>query len=59
MKIIVMVINWWVIGFVIFFVVIGIVYLIWKNIKDEKGVTKTFFNDEMKPEKHEINEEEI
>ncbi len=54
-----MVINWWVIGFVIFFVVIGIVYLIWKNIKDEKEVTKTFFNDEMKPEKHEINEEEI
>ena len=54
-----MVINWWVIGFVIFFVVIGIVYLIWKNIKDEKEVSKTFFSDEMKPEKHEINEEEI
>ena len=59
MKIIAMVINWWVIGFVIFFVVIGIVYLIWKNIKDEKEVSKTFFSDEMKPEKHEINEEEI
>ena len=52
-------VNWWIIGFVAFGVVIGIVYLIWKNIKDEKEVTKTFFNEEIKPEKHELDDEEI
>lgn len=54
-----MVVNWWEIGIVAFCAVIGIVYLIWKNFKDEKEVTKTFFNDEIKAEKHELNDEDI
>lgn len=54
-----MVVNWWVIGIVAFCVVIVISYLVWKNIKDEKEITKTFFSDEFKTEKHEINDDEI
>ena len=54
-----MTINWWLIGIVLFCVVIVIVYLIWKNFKDEKEVTKTFFNDEIKTEKHDLYDEEI
>ncbi|MEI7422243.1 MAG: hypothetical protein WCK18_09115 [Prolixibacteraceae bacterium] len=54
-----MVVNWYVIGIVAFCGVIIIVYLIWKNFKDEKEVTKTFFNDEIKAEKHELNDEDI
>lgn len=54
-----MAINWWVIGVVAVCALIIIVYLIWKNYKDEKEVTKTFFNGEIKPEKHNLNDEEI
>jgi len=51
-------VNWWLIGIVAFCTVIIIAFLIWKNFKDEKEVTKTFFNDEIKPEKHDLYEEE-
>ena len=54
-----MTVNWWVIGIVAFCAVIIIAYLIWKNFKDEKEVTKTFFNDEIKAEKHDLFDEDI
>ena len=54
-----MALKWWVIGIIVFCAAILIFYLIWKNFKDEKEVTKTFFNDEIKAEKHESNDEDI
>ena len=43
-------INWLVIAIVGFCAIILVVYLIIKNLKDEKAVTKSF-NDEIKDEK--------
>ena len=54
-----MVINWWLIGTVVFCVVILIAYLIWKNFKDEKEIEKTIINEDIKPEKHDLYDEEI
>jgi len=51
--------NWWLIGIVLFFVVILIVYLIWKNLKDEKDIEKTLINEEMKPKEHDLYDEEL
>lgn len=53
-----MIINWWVLGIVAFVVIVLLIYLIWKNFKDEKEVVKSL-NDEIKPETHELNDEEI
>jgi hypothetical protein len=44
-----------VIGIIVFCAAILIFYLVWRNIKDEKEMTKTFFNDEIKAKKHEPN----
>lgn len=51
-------INWWILGIVIFCVVVILIYLILKNFKDEKEVVKSLI-DEIKPEKHETEDEEI
>ena len=52
-------VNWWLIGIFALGIAIVIVYLVWKNFKDEKEVTKTFFNDEIKAEKHDLYEKDI
>ena len=51
-------INWWVVGIVALVVIIVLIYVIWKNVKDEKEVVKTLI-EETKPEKHDLNDEEI
>jgi len=51
--------NWWIIGIVAFCILVVLVYLIWKNYEDEKEITKTYFNDEMKTEKHVLDDEDI
>jgi meiotically up-regulated gene 157 (Mug157) protein len=51
-------VNWWILGIVAFCTIILLAYLIWKNIKDEKEVAKSFY-DEVKTEKHETDDEEI
>ena len=51
-------VNWWILGIITFCVVIVLVYLIWKNWKDEKVVIQSF-NDEIKPEKHATDDEVI
>jgi len=51
-------VNWWILGIVAFVVTIVLIYLIWKNFKDEKEVVKSLL-DEIEPEKHEPNDEEI
>lgn len=43
-------VNWTVLGIIAFCAIILIVYLIRKNLKDKKEVTK-FFNEEIKTEK--------
>jgi len=59
MKISAMSANWWIIGIVAFCILVVLVYLIWKNYEDEKEITKTYFNDEMKTEKHVLDDEDI
>lgn len=51
-------VNWWYLGIVTFCTVIILVYLIWKNLRDEKEVFKSFYVD-YKPEKHEADDDEI
>ena len=51
-------VNWWILGIITFCVVIILVYLIWKNWKDEKVVIQSF-NEEIIPEKHETDDEVI
>ena len=51
-------VNWTVLGIIAFCAVILIVYLIKKNLKDKKEVTK-LFNEEIKAEKKfELDEDE-
>jgi divalent metal cation (Fe/Co/Zn/Cd) transporter len=53
-----MLVNWWILGIVAFVVMILLIYLIWKNFRDEKEVVKSI-TEEIKPEKHESNDEVI
>jgi hypothetical protein len=53
-----MVLNGWVLGIITFCLVIILVYLIWKNWKDEKAVIQSF-NEEIKPEMHAKDDEVI
>jgi hypothetical protein len=47
--------NWWVLGTFAICAAIILVYLKWKNLKDEKELIKSF-NGEIKPEKHETDD---
>lgn len=52
-------VNWTVLGIVAFCVIILIVYLFKKNLKDKKEVTK-FFNEEIKTKKKvELDDDEL
>ncbi len=53
-----MALNWWMLGFIAFCVVLLLGYLIWKNLRDEKELIQSF-NEELKPEKHEEEDELI
>jgi hypothetical protein len=43
-------VNWTYIGIILFCAIILIIYLVWKNLKDKKEVTK-FFNEEVRRKK--------
>jgi len=51
-------VNWFILGIAAFCTAIILAYLIWKNWKDEKEVIQSF-NDEIIPEKHESDDDEI
>jgi len=51
-------VNWWILGIVAIAVIILVIYIIWKNFKDKKDL-EISLNEDIEPEKHEAEEEEI
>ena len=51
-------VNWWILGIVAVAVIILVIYIIWKNFKDKKDL-EISLNEEIKPETHETEDEEI